>query len=122
MEWATRASVATATVGVASPPWLRRKGTENERRAVLRPATARHQKAVARCSPKSTSWGLGDAECLPGKPLPLELTQVLSGLDRALETKPVNEVERAGGPLVILVLQIGPENKLPEGMSVHTAR
>ena len=54
--------------------------------------------------------------------LPFELAEVLSRLDGTFEAESVNEIERAGRPLVVLVLLIRPEDELSESVSVHTAR
>ena len=54
--------------------------------------------------------------------LPFELSEVLSRLDRTFEAEPVNEIERARRPLVVLVLLIRPEDESSECVSVHTAR
>ena len=52
------------------------------------------------------------------RPLPIEFPEMRSGIDRTLQAKPVNEIQCAGRPLVILVLEVCPKHERCEGSCV----
>ena len=56
------------------------------------------------------------------RPLPFEFPEMGSGIDRTLQAQPVNEIQRAGGPLVILVLEVCPKHERCEGSCVDAPR
>lgn len=82
-------------------------------------AAVGHPFAIGSCRLRARqSVGQGSALVEARQSLAFERVELFPGVLDPFETQAVDEIERARCPLVVLVLMVGPENKLDNGARV----